>query len=192
MAIEAKRPAKTEILSMRMDTKIRFLLEALAKLRGQSITTVVERAILEVADHADFGHNKTWRDYWHVSDGVRALKLAAAENLYPTYEDECKLAFARTHWPFFYMTSACTTHRVSYINIIWPRIEEMFGLWEMTKATDYFAAGKAMQRALEAADIAPPDWPIKPEKPKPVAPSQNGGPSWDAPKGGDLDDEIPF
>jgi hypothetical protein len=28
--------------------------------------------------------------------------------------------------------------------------------------------------------------------PKPPPPAKSGGPSWDAPKGGDLDDEIPF
>ena len=54
-----------------------------------------------------------------------------------------------------------------------------------------------MQKAISDANVKAPDWPIKPpEKPpeKPATTSQKtaSGPSWDAPKGGDLDDEIPF
>ena len=32
----------------------------------------------------------------------------------------------------------------------------------------------------------------QPLVPPPLARARSGGPSWDAPKGGDLDDEIPF
>jgi hypothetical protein len=49
-----------------------------------------------------------------------------------------------------------------------------------------------MQRALKDANVAAPDWPPKvPDKPPPAQRS-GSGPSWDAPKGSDLDDEIPF
>lgn len=195
----SRRPAKTEVLSMRMDPKTRFLVEVLARHRGQSISTVVERAILEAADNAHIGGSekaKTWRDYWHISDGVRALKMAADQELYPTYEDECRLVFTRTHWPFFYTEANCKFHKPWCIDIIWPKIDQFLEMWEDTKSNDYFATGKAMQQELRAAGIAPPDWPTKaPEKPAappPTKPSGGAGPSWDAPKGGDLDDEIPF
>lgn len=195
----SKRAAKTEVLSMRMDPKTRFLVEVLARNRGQSISTVVERAILESADNAHIGgseEGRTWRDYWHISEGVRALKMAADQGLYPTYEDECRLVFARTHWPFFYTESNCKLHKPWCIDILWPRIDEFLEMWDETKSSDYFATGKAMQQALRDAGIQAPDWPPKaPEKlppPPPPKPAGRPGPSWDAPKGGDLDDEIPF
>jgi len=205
MAAETKRPAKTEVLSMRMDPKTRFLVEVIARLRGQSISTVVERAILEAADGAYVGdpeERKTWRNYWHMSDGVRALKMAAEPGLYPTYEDERRLEFARTHWPFFYISQDYKIFKPWFIDVIWPRIDEFLDIWENTKSgRGYFNAGKAMQEALRVADLAAPEWPVKPPEkppapppPKPtgVAPRSGGAPSWEAPQGGDLDDEIPF
>ena len=125
MATEPKRTGKTEVLSMRMDPKTRFLVDVLARLRGQSISTVVERAILEAADSARIGDGneiKTWRDYWSVSDGVRALNLAAEQYLYPSYDDEYKVEFARTHWPFFYSSASAKFPREHYVDILWPRI----------------------------------------------------------------------
>jgi hypothetical protein len=200
MAAEPKRPAKSEVLSMRMDPKTRFLVDVLAKHRGQSISTVVERAILEAADNAVIGdpnEHKTWRDYWHISEGVRALQIAADKNLYPTYEEECLIIFARIHWPFFYTSSDCKIIKAWNVDIIWPRIDYFLDVWEETKSSNYFATGRLMQRALSDAGLAAPEWPIKAAEkaaPAPKAPPSKGGdgPSWDEPKGGDLDDEIPF
>ena len=198
MATETKRPARTEVLSMRMDPKTRFLVEVIARLRGQSITTVVERAILEAADGAYIGgadNRKTWRSYWHMSDGVRSLQMAAEPGLYPTYEDEKRLEFARTHWVFFYRDQNLKTFKPWFVDILWPHIDDFLELWEKTQASAYFAAAHAMQKVLRDAGLEPPDWPVKPPpKPAPPPPKvpSGGAPSWDAPKGGDLDDEIPF
>jgi hypothetical protein len=198
MASEPKRAGKTEVLSMRMDPKTRFMVDILAKYRGQSISTVVERAILEAADNATIhsnGKEKTWRDFWHVSEGVRALNIAAEQSLYPTFEDEYRLSFTRTHWPFFYYTASCALPRPAYVEILWPRMEEFLDTWEKTQSKDWFATGKLMRQAITDAGVAAPEWPIPREPPKTAAvPAKSpvGGPSWDAPKGGDLDDEIPF
>jgi len=198
MAAETKRSAKTEVLSMRMDPKTRFLVEILAKLRGQSISTVVERAIQEAADNANIGSSddkKTWRSFWHISEGVRALNMSSERNLYPTYEEECRLVFAKTHWPFFYTSTDYKLIKSWCVDILWPRIDYFLDMWETTKSSDYFATGKAMQEALRDAGLAAPDWPTKPAEKPPTPPSprsSGNGPSWDKPKGGDLDDEIPF
>jgi hypothetical protein len=198
MATEPRRTGKTEVLSMRMDPKTRFMLEVVAKARGQSISTVVERAILEAADNADFGDRdtrRTWRNHWSLSEGERALNMAADQSLYPTYEDECRLTFTKTHWPFFYTSQACTNRLVWSLDILWPSVDTFLETWDATKATDYWAAGRAMQEALLKAGVSAPDWPAKkvtPPPPPPPPPARTGGPSWDPPKGGDLDDEIPF
>lgn len=191
MSSEPKRSGKTEVLSMRLDPKTRFLVDVVAKVRGQSISTVVERAILEVADSLQIGNNQNWRHYWSISEGVRALNMAAEPNLYPNYEEESRLEFAKRHWQFFYNNEKCTNPRTAYIDVLWPMIDNFLDLWERTKAREHFAAGKAMQKALRDADIQPPEWPPQ-APPKAAVPPKATGPSWDAPKGGDLDDEIPF
>jgi hypothetical protein len=190
MARDTKRSAKTEVLSMRMDPKTRFVVEFLARVRGQSISTVVERALQEAADNTpirindSFGnaYDNTWKDYWHVSEGIRFLMVASDKNLYSTFDEEYKASFAKTHWPFFYHSSACDRYKEWAIEVLWPRIDEFVDLWTRTKATDYFAAGKAMREAIQQAGLKAPDWPVKP----PETPVDR------KPTSRDLDDDIPF
>lgn len=165
----AKRPSKSETLTIRLDPKTRFMLEFVSRLRGQTITTVVERAIAEAANRAtlepEYNYRgnpdepRTWRDFWSVSDGERALKIAAEPELHPTYEEEKRLAFAKAHWPFFYMNPATTQLRSAYVEILWPRIDEFIANHEETKHRDFFLTGKYMAEALVAAKIQPPEWP---------------------------------
>jgi hypothetical protein len=184
MKSEPKRPGKTEVLSMRIDAKTRFQIEVLARIRGQRVSTVVERAIQEAADSVG------WRKYWDADEGVRWLKMASSQEEYNITEDAEKLAFTRAHWPFFYFGKQGSPGvRRGYISILWPKIDEFIDIWHRTKVNSYWFAGKEMQNAILAAGVAAPDWPPRP--PEKVA-SRGGGPSWEAPKGGDLDDEIPF
>jgi len=178
-----------------MDPKTRFLVDFIAKARGQSITTVVERAILEAADNVQVGSaNKGWRAFWHLSEGVRSLLLANEQSLYPSYDDECRLDFARRHWPFFYHEKDFKVLKTHMIDVLWPEIDGFIEIWEKTKSSNYFLAGEAMAATLKKAGLLAPDWPVKPPKAKAEPPppkSENSGPSWE-PAGGDLDDEIPF
>lgn len=177
----AKRPSKSETLTIRLDPKTRFMLDFVARLRGQSITTVVERAISDAANRAtiedEFSREPlTWRDYWSVFEGERALKIAKEPELHPTFEEERRLAFCREFWPFFFSGNRNGDIRTGYVEVLWPRIDEFVELYENTKTTNYFAAGEAMKAALLTANVAPPDWPSKAK----------------APVDRSLDDEIPF
>jgi hypothetical protein len=174
-----------------MDPKTRFVVEFLARIRGQSISTVVERAIQEAADNTtikiddQFSNNSyynTWKDYWHVSEGVRFLMVASGKNLYATFDEEYKVSFTKTHWPFFYLSQKCDQYKEWSIEVLWPQIDEFVDLWTRTKTTDYFAAGKAMQEAIGQAGLKAPDWPIKLVE----APASKKTPV------NDLDDDIPF
>jgi hypothetical protein len=191
MAAEHKRAAKTEVLSIRMDPKTRFVLDFIARMRGQSITTVVERSLQETADRNPINetdsrgnsYEKTWRDYWHINEGIRWLMIASDPNLYSTFDEEYKVAFTKTHWPFFYNCSSRDSYKEWAIEVIWPRIDEFVDIWTRTKSTDYFAAGNAMQEAIKQAGLRAPEWPIKPPE-KPVERQKT--------KVNDLDDDIPF
>jgi len=188
MAKEAKRGGKTETLTIRLDPKTRFILEYLSRLKGQNITTVVERAIVTAASQETVfdpkfpGEPDSWQRFWDVSEGCRALRMAERAEFFPTYEEERRLAFAKEHWPFFYTSQQKEMFLAYYVDVLWPRIDEFIQIHDDQKANDYFAAGKAMQAALRNAKLSAPEWPIQqkpkvPEKPKPSR---------------DLDDEIPF
>lgn len=183
MVKDPRRSMKTEVLSMRMDPKTRFVVEFLARIRGQSISTVVERAIQEAADRTNIGEDdRTWQHYWHVSEGIRSLMVMSDKQLFPKFDEDYKVAFTKTHWPFFYISNSCHIHKEWAVEVLWPRIDEFVDIWTRTKSTDYFAAGRAMQDAIAAAGLKAPEWPVKPAE-KPVAGR--------SPRS-DLDDEIPF
>jgi hypothetical protein len=152
-------------------------------MNGQTITTVIERSIMKAADATkldggDFSADLTWHDFWDVSEGVRALDIARERRLYPSFEEDRRLAFVREHWPFFFVDEKRKIYRRYSVDVLWPRIDEFIDMHEAGRAKDYFGAGKAMGAALKAAGLEAPEWPqpVKAPKPPPV----------------DLDDEIPF
>lgn len=184
MARPTAKTAKTEMLTIRLDPKTRFLLDYVARLNGQTITTVVERAIMAAASNNpipgrdSYDADTTWNDIWHVSEGVRKLRIARIAEMYPTYEEERQLAFAKEHWPFFFEDSQGVKIINAYVDVLWPRIDEFVQMHEEGRSKDYFAAGTAMQMALREAKLKAPNWPVE-TKP---APKLNR----------DLDDDIPF
>lgn len=187
MAPEPRR--KTETLSIRLDPKTKFVLEFVAKINGQSITTIVDRAIKLAAESAIVGttewrndeEKKNWRHYWHPSDGVRTLKLIADEE-YPTTFDEDELrSFTTEHWAFFYTDKSGLRPLSHYVDILWPKIQEFVALWRERRHENYWIASNAMKEAIRAAGVAPPEWPVSKNSPK-------SPPSFSQ----DLDDEIPF
>lgn len=200
MATDPKRKSlKSETLTIRLDPKTRFMLEFISRLRGQTITTVVERAISDAADQAsivDEGNERTWRSFWHISDGVRALRLAQNQSLYPTYEEEQLLNFAMNHKPFFMIKGFDEwVPDEKYADILWPKINEYLGTWLRTRANDHWAAGKMMRDDIEAAGVKAPVWPpVDPTAKKKEEASSFGraGPATRPGSSSHLDDDIPF
>lgn len=189
MVREPKKGLKSEVLSMRMDPSTRFLVDYIARFRGQSISTVVERAIQEAADRIEIDcpedmKNKTWKDFWSVSEGIRSLKIWSEKSLYPNYEEQSIVSFANSHWPFFFSTEKKSHYKEYMIDILWPRINEFVEIWNKSKYTDYFKAGRAMREVVESAGVKAPDWPINTVKPTPAVDAR--------PPAQDMDDDIPF
>ncbi len=188
MAAEKTRGTKTQSLSLRLDPKTKFILDFVARIKGHSITMVVERAIKDasadvVIDRNEFGNGSNWSDYWDPNEGVRTLKLLTARE-YPTTFDEDELrAFTLAHWSFFYEDLEGMRPRANYLEIIWPSVDRYMETWREKKTANYWAAGEAMMADLSSAGIAPPDWPPKASK---ISSSERQKPS------GDLDEEIPF
>lgn len=165
------------------------MLDFVSRVQGQSITTVVERAVREMAGrvgiNSEFENNpKTWTSFWDSSEGMRALHLYSDTDYPTTFEEDEILRFTKTHWPFFYINERATTQRRAYVDLLWPKIEEYVAIWRDKRHVNYWASGEAMQADLSAARVVPPDWPI------PTKPSLTKEPRESFPP--DLDDEIPF
>lgn len=163
-----KSPGSSDSLTIRLDAKTRFALAFVARLRGQTITSVVERAILHAADGATFqdrrGRTRSWQDFWSASVGEREILMADEPSLYPTAEQGRRLAFVKSHPEFF--LRPVEAPRLDYLEVLWPRIQEFLDVWDRTKASDYLAAGNAMAEALAEAGLSPPPWPPRIEPPK--------------------------
>ncbi|MBY5343663.1 hypothetical protein HFN08_25390 [Rhizobium leguminosarum] len=191
MGRPASKNPKSEALTIRLDPKTRFILDYMARFKGQTITTVVERAILAAAANTVITrsdgyeeHHTTWQDLWDVSEGVRALEVSKVPELIPTFEEERRLSFVRNHWPFFFANEKKQHYLNHYIDVLWPRIDEFIQLHEDMKHMDYYAAGNAMLEALKNAKLSPPKWPPEQKSTPPTKGSGNFS--------RDLDDDIPF
>ena len=189
MAAERTRGTKTQSLSLRLDPKTKFILDFVARIKGQSITMVVERAIKDasagvVIDADDVGDGFNWSDYWDPSEGVRTLKLFTAREYPTTYDEDELREFTLLHREFFYKDSKGKQPHRAFLEILWPSVGRYIEIWRDRKTADYWAAGDVMKEDLSAAGVKPPEWPSKQKTESLPTPA--------AQEPSDLDDEIPF
>jgi hypothetical protein len=177
--IKKDRGAKTQTLSLRLDPKTKFTLEFVARVKGQSLTTIVERAIRESCDQVTIGSDSrgeklNWQSFWDPEGGVRTLKLLTCDDYPSTYDEDDLRQFTKAHREFFYTTTekAMVPCRL-YLEILWPKIEDYRRIWHEQRDSDTWAAGRVMAADLTAAKVLPPMWPRSQLK-------------------SDRDDEIPF
>ncbi|MCP1227955.1 hypothetical protein [Acetobacter fabarum] len=158
-----KRPQKSESLTIRLDPKMRFALEFVARLRGQTITKVIERAVMEDAENAyvtDGGRNikGNWSIYWDVNDGVRAIKLASDSDTHPSFEEDEMLDFIKVHWNYFSFDRKLLTLRRDNLDILWPEIENLIETWRNCKATNRKYCASLMRAMLVEAGLDEKSW----------------------------------
>jgi hypothetical protein len=164
---------KTETLSLRLDPKTKFMLEFVARVRGQSITTIVERAIRSssaprrLGDAAKRGSGDlNWVDFWDPDEGVRMMKLLACDEYPSTYDEDELKDFMRVHHEFFYKGYFGEIPRRPYLRVLWPQIGRYRRIWIEERDRNYWAAGEAMAADVRAANIRPPVWPPPPQEAK--------------------------
>jgi len=154
-------------LTLRLSPRTRFILEFMARVRGQTITTVIERALQEAAEDVmdEKGNQYRWQDYWDIRESVRALRIINSD-LFPTPEEEQLAAFTNEFWPFFYTAKNKSVIVTDNADTLWPRIEEYMAIWGKTSNDSSSAAAKAMEDTLRAAGLPAPNW---------RAPKRSGG-----------------
>ena len=196
MPPEKQSRTKTQTLSLRLDPKTRFILEFMSRIRGQSITVVVERAIKESAEQAGLGpkydgrgnevEQKTWLNYWDPDESVRLLILFGDRDYHTTYEEDEIRRFTEDHWEFFYTSSAVNIVKRTCANVLWPNLSKYLTMWQSSRGKDYWAAGRMMADDLTQAGIGAPVWPRTPTiKETPATTPLKA-------YARDLDDEAPF
>jgi hypothetical protein len=168
MQSKKDRGTKTETLSLRLDPKTKFILEFVSRINGQTITTVVERAIRHACDELtiyddEFRSEVTWKRFWDPDEGFRTLRLLASPGYPTTYEEDELKSFAKVHEDFFYSEGKSYRPNRSFVQILWPRMEEYRRIWRDERDKDFWAAGKAMARDLVSARVKPPAWPPEPK-----------------------------
>lgn len=151
-----KRPQKSESLTIRLDPKMRFALEFIARVKGQTITKVIERAVIEAADRTDInddnGYDKlNWLSYWDVNEGVRAINLANDGRTHPSFEEEEILDFVKSHWRFFSRDQFLRVLNREKIEVLWPHMPEIINVWRESKSTNRNKASHLMTNILTEA-----------------------------------------
>ncbi len=187
MQAKKERGTKTETLSLRLDPKTKFILEFASRINGQTITTIVERAIRASCDEVqindgnenDFAEIRNWKDFWDPDEGIRTLKLLASRNYPTTYDEDELKSFTEAHRDFFFYTGKRIPNS-PLVQVLWPKIENYRRIWLEQRDKDYWAAGNAMVADLTSAKVKPPSWPPTPLPPSP--PLRRVG----------VEDEIPF
>ena len=160
----AKRGGRTEPLSLRLDPKDKFILDYICRVSGMGITTVIERAIQNFADKS-LSDAPTWERFWHVSEGVRTLRMLMADGVPTKYEEDEIIHFVYRHPTFFFFVPegivriepGITLDRPDYIEVLWPKIHKYIELSkdEKTGEGDF----RAMTGDLLKAGLEPPgDW----------------------------------
>lgn len=188
MAREKSSRSKTLTLSLRLDPKTRFMLEFIAKLKKQSITTIVEEAIrqagLQTLVNPLENDAKTWKSFWDVSEGMRAIHMLSDEDLPSSFEDDEARDFIEWHIEFFSDTNRIAAPERMNVEVLWPNMENYLNIWRETKKTDPWAAGYKMVEDLQAASLRSPSWPrSEMTPPKPIKTRSFAR---------DLDEEVPF
>src|SRR5262245_17736284 len=197
MAPKKDRGTKTESLSLRLDPKAKFILEFVARINGQSLTIVVERAIRKSCDEVTVGghfngEGLNWNHFWDPDEGIRTLKLLACHDYPSTYDEDELRRFTKAHWEFFYTHPKSDEPRRAYVEVLWPKIEEYQRIWRDQRDSNYWAAGEAMAADLSAAQLKVPNW-----RGGPVAGTATAADSFAANPArrkllGNENDEIPF
>ena len=166
-----KTGTKSQTLSLRLDPKTKFSLEFVARANGQTLTTVVERAIRSSCDEVKIGGGSfgidefNWQHFWDSNEGVRTLKLLACDAYRSTYDEDELRQFTVEHWEFFYIWKDADQPNRAYVQILWPKIEQYQRIWREQRESNYWAAGEAMAADLSAAKVAAPIWPRRGKSP---------------------------
>jgi hypothetical protein len=180
---------KSEVVTVRFDPKLKYLAELAARKHRRPLSSYIEWAVeqslsrvplveppgdgegITVADAERINH------LWDLDEPDRVARLALNYPDLLTHDEQCVWKLIRENgflWKGrFDGKPAEWTWQVREASLIWERLRE------------YWAVFRAVAMGTKShADL--PSW----EKVRRTA--RTNGPSWDAPKGGDLDDEIPF
>ncbi len=153
-------PVRSAHFSFRAAPATVFASDVAGDIRGQSMSTFIERAVIAEADKVQ--HNgKTWRDFWDDSEAVRELKRFAEPGFLLNGARSRTREFIMAHAVFFYDR---TKHGLEVnrqrAEVLWPLLEHWVDLYEQSKTVSPWATGDKMATELKKTKppIKPPEW----------------------------------
>jgi hypothetical protein len=150
---------RSETFNLRLTKRARFALEYVRLTRGLTRTDITISAI-EAAARTIQVEGKSFDDYWDECDGVRWLRVFKVRSFPLEERHERYKSFAAVHAPFFY--DANFEPNRHHCEVLWSTnaiIDAYVLLFDQTKRTDFYAAGRKMADDLKAAGLPPPQWP---------------------------------
>lgn len=157
MAKESDR--KLDVISVRVSWRSRFAHLWVLRESGESFTTLIERAVGQMATKLPVG-GKTWDQIVDDDPGVSFCRLFLLPGVKLTKEEEAQRKFIRFHRPFFYAKKKGEwVPRRECITVLWPSLDYLVDQWERSSMTPY-AVGDQMRSSLRQAKIPDlPEWP---------------------------------
>lgn len=162
-----KKAPKTESLTIRLDPKMRFALDFVARMKGQTITKVIEMAVIEAANNEKFKEwgtdewdnpkkfEKTWIDYWDLNEGIRLFNMSKEKKINLSFDEEFCIQFMKVHWKYFFNQHGNPIR--PYFDVLWPIMPELLSIWEEKRAVDRQAVINIMESAFNKAGIPIPE-----------------------------------
>lgn len=158
--VEASQP-KTEHMSLRLDSRTKFLVEYWSQCVHQSDTAFVTMAVERYARDLANEHGHSPKACFHPHRGVREVRLGLLDD-YPLDDVRARRRdFVMQHRAFF-LTQVGDHYQanVPFIETLWDvdgktNLDEYMNGW----AEDFWAPGKLMAERLRSRGLEAPVWP---------------------------------
>lgn len=145
--VSMERRTNSKQSQYRLDDKTRFALKLIAHQKRQTDTAVVVHALRQAATLLDLG-GFTWADLYDEHEGMRLLKCLACPTYETTPDEDELLRFVQAHRQFFYADPKGIVPRRTFVEALWPKIDEYRKHWLRTRGENPGATAELLTDAV--------------------------------------------
>lgn len=139
----------------RFSEETRFAIQLVARQMRGSQQDAFDAAILAAAERLDLsGH--VWSDLYDPHPGVKMIRLFSVHTIVLNEQEKALRSFVRANGDFFYVDGKNKTPKRTFIEALWPKIEEFKEHWLKTHEEAPRATRIMMAAALKAEGLPAP------------------------------------
>lgn len=139
----------------RFSEETRFAVQLLARQIRGSQQDAFDSAILAAVERLDLaGH--VWSDLYDSHPGVQMVRLLSVQTIVLNEQERVLRSFVSANSDFFYVDGKNKTPRRTYIEALWPQIDEFRDHWAKTHEESPKATRLKMVAALKAEGLPSP------------------------------------